>query len=528
MKQTVFIGIVFALYMALMIGVGIYFAKKQKNDKDAYLLAGRQLNPWVASMSAQASDMSGWLLTGLPGLACSIALGMVGKAQEAIWTAIGLLIGTILNWIFVGKRLRVYTQVAGDAQTLPEYFQNRFQDKKGVLRCVSSIIFLIFFTVYTASMFSAGAKLFNTVFGLDYKIALIVGAVIIVCYVFLGGFLAVSYTDLIQGLLMFFTLVIIPFVLWGKMSGEEIDLSKQLFGEIIHIFPNGNNDVSPMLIISSLGWGLGYCGMPHILVRFMATKDKKVFKPATVIASVWCTLTLTAAVVIGILGSVYVAGIVDTENVFIAVVQKLFPPVVAGIMLSAVLAAIMSTADSQLLVASTAFANDFYRVAIRKNASTKETILVNKITIVVVSIIAIVIALDPNSSVFTLVSYAWAGFGASFGPVVLFSLYSKKLTLKGAVASISSGAIVTIILFVLKSVGVITSGFWMIYEIIPGFVVSSAMLWIVSLIDKKGSAKLGEMHDKMLKALKSKDEEISVEEQAIEVSSDSANEVVAD
>ena len=236
--DKVTIAIVFTLYMLVMIGIGVYFYFKKKNDSDAYLLAGRNLNPWVASMSAQASDMSGWLLTGLPGLACSITLASVGAAKEAIWTAIGLLIGTILNWILVGKRLRVYTEILGDSQTLPEYFQNRFEDKKGILRAVSSLIILVFFTVYTASMFSASAKLFNSVFGLSYLGALFLGATIIVCYVFLGGFLAISYTDLIQGLLMFFTLIIIPFVLMGALTPEQNGLLGNLLEDfrIVLIF----------------------------------------------------------------------------------------------------------------------------------------------------------------------------------------------------------------------------------------------------------------------------------------------------
>lgn len=524
MEKTT-VAIVFSLYMLMMIGIGVYFYIKKKNDSDSYLLAGRSLNPWVASMSAQASDMSGWLLTGLPGLACSISLYAVGNAKEAIWTAIGLLIGTILNWVLVGKRLRVYTEILGNSQTLPEYFEHRFNDKKGTLRVVSSLIILVFFTVYTASMFSASAKLFNSVFGLDYHVALTVGAIIIVCYVFLGGFLAVSYTDLIQGLLMFFALITIPFVLLGKMSPEENATVGALLQDIGKLFPQPTDDsFSWITLISCLGWGLGYCGMPHILVRFMATKDKKVFKPATVIASVWAIMTLTAAIFIGIIGSVYVSNEligVDKENVFILVVQKLFSPVLSAIMLSAVLAAIMSTADSQLLVASTAFANDFYKIAIRKNASNKELVWVNRLTIVVVSIIAVCIALDPKSSVFTLVSYAWAGFGASFGPLVFFSLYSKRITKRGAVASIITGAITTIILFSLKAGGVITEGFWMIYEILPGFLFASIMLWAVSLIDSKNAKPLEEGFNNLIKELKSTNADVdksSIIEEQCEVS----------
>lgn len=505
--EKVVVGVVFAVYMLLMIGIGVYFYIKKKNAQDSYLLAGRSLNPWVASMSAQASDMSGWLLTGLPGLAFLSILG----AQEAIWTAIGLLIGTLLNWILVARRLRVYTQVAGDAQTMPEYFQNRFKDKKGILRGVSSIIILIFFTVYTASMFSASAKLFNSVFGMSYTGALVLGALIIVIYVFMGGFLAISYTDLVQGLLMFFCLLIIPFCILGKMDSTQLGDVQDLTGSIMHLFPSEGSDVGWMLIISSLGWGLGYCGMPHILVRFMATKDKRTIKPATIIASVWCILTLAAAVIIGIFAQVYLKDtqVADSEQVFIAVVQKLFNPFVSGIMLSAVLAAIMSTADSQLLVASTAFANDFYKLAIRKNASEKETIWVNRFTIIAVSILAVLIALDQNSSIFELVSYAWAGFGASFGPVVLFSLYSKRITKLGAVCSMITGALTTIIFkYGLSRLG----GIWAIYELIPGFLFATIILWVVSLIDKKNAKPLEDDYEKMIVELKKDDNDSTMEE----------------
>lgn len=508
MENKWIIAIIFVIYMAAMVGIGLYVFRKRKNDKDAYLLAGRNLNPWVASMSAQASDMSGWLLTALPGLAFGslvLSNSAVG-AKEAIWTAIGLFVGTMVNWIVVARRLRVYTQVAGDSQTMPEYFQNRFRDSRGILRIVSAVIILFFFTIYTASMFSAGAKLFNSVFGMDYGVALWLGAAIIVAYVFMGGFLAVSYTDLVQGLLMFFTLLIVPLVMLGKMSPDQLAQAGNVFGDVGKLFPSADSGVSWMLVASSLGWGLGYLGMPHILVRFMATKDKRTIKPATVIAGVWCVLTLGAAVAIGILAGVFLgAGVVsDPEQVFIGVVQKCFPPVVAGVLLSAVLAAIMSTADSQLLVASTAFSNDIYAKVIRKNASNKELVWVNRGTIVGVSLVAALIAMDSESSIFELVSYAWAGFGASFGPLVLFSLYSKRVTLKGAVAAMITGAVTTIVFkYGLARLG----GFWAIYELIPGFILSSAALWIVSLLDRKNSKKYEEDFTRMLEELRRDDSE---------------------
>lgn len=524
MTEKIVIAIVFIVYMALMIGVGFYFFRKKKNDSDAYLLAGRQLNPWVASMSAQASDMSGWLLTALPGLAFGAFVAVTGSskggAQSAIWTAIGLLIGTMLNWILVARRLRVYTEVAGNSQTMPEYFQNRFDDKRGVLRTISAVIILIFFTVYTASMFSAGAKLFNSVFGLDYKLALVIGGVIIVSYVFLGGFMAVSYTDLIQGLLMFFTLMIVPAVMLGKMDSAQLAQVGDLFAQAGKLFPTGENNVGWMDIVSAIGWGLGYFGMPHILVRFMATKDKRTIKPATAIAGVWCTLTLTAAIVIGIVAAVFLpAGAIgDQEQVFIGVVQYAFPIGIAAVLLSAVLAAIMSTADSQLLVAASAFSNDVYKSVLRQKAGEKECVWVNRVTILVVSVIAVLIALDPESSIFELVSYAWAGFGASFGPLVLFSLYSKKLSLKGAAASMVTGAVTTVIFkYGLSRLG----GFWSIYELVPGFVLASIVLWTVSALDRKKNPKLAEDFDRMLTELKRKGDDLSRNVEGIVFGADS-------
>ncbi len=494
--------IVFILYMLATITVGYVFYRKKMN-LNQYILGDRKLNPWVTAMSAQASDMSGWLLTGVPGLVYAGILGISGKtiddAKAAIWTAIGLAIGTALNWLIIAKRLRVYTEVSGNSLTIPSYLENRFKDKKGIIAIITAVVLLVFFTVYTSSMFSAGAKLFSNIFGLDYTLALLIGAIVIVGYTFLGGFLAVSWTDLIQGILMFFCLVFVPLFMLGNFSGEETNAVSNVLSGLIQLFPSNDPSVSYGLlgILSGLGWGLGYFGMPHILARFMACKDQKTIKPATIIALVWVVITLVAAVLIGVFGSVYLGPILaDGEQVFMEVVKKLFHPVVAGIMLSAILAAIMSTADSQLLVASTAFSADIfrrlYKKIFKKEASEKLLLLTSKLALLAIAIVAFLLALDPNSSVFEIVSYAWAGLGASFGPIILLSLYNKKVTSKGAIAGIVTGALVTILFkYVLAQFG----GFWAIYEIIPGFILSTAAILIASRFDKPTQDMLDEFDE---------------------------------
>ncbi len=483
--------IIFILYLCLMLGIGFWFNRKKLN-LNQYLLGDRKLNPWVTAMSAQASDMSGWLLTGLPGLAYAGSLFYLGVSganygiQEAFWTAVGLGIGTVLNWLLVARRLRVYTEISNNSLTIPSYLQNRFKDKKGIICIVTGIVIVFFFTVYTSSMFSAGAKLFSNIFELDYTVALIIGAVVIVGYTFLGGFLAVSWTDLIQGLLMFFCLIFVPvFMLCGfdGMQGEMLDRVMTAFSELLPQADGSGYSWSG--IIGAIAWGLGYCGMPHILVRFMACKDKRTIKPAATIAIIWVAITMAAAILIGVLGGVYLSSdlvfLADSEQVFMQVVKNLFPPVVAGIMLSAILAAIMSTADSQLLVASSSFATDIFKRLIKKDATEKQVLLVSKISMVVIAAIALVIALDPNSSVFDVVSYAWAGLGASFGPIVFISLYSKKVTCPAAIAGICTGAGTTLLFkYVLAQFG----GIWAIYEILPGFILSTIVILVVSKFTK--------------------------------------------
>lgn len=486
MGNLITYAVIFVLYLGLMVGIGFYFFFKNKNVSD-YVLGGRSLNPWVAAMSAQASDMSGWLLLGLPGTAYLLFAG----TTEAIWTAVGLAIGTYLNWLIVAKRLRQYTKVSGDAITLPEFFQNRFRDKSGILKAVSAIFIVIFFLFYTASMFSASAKLFKNVFGLKYEIALLIGVVIIILYTFLGGFLAVCWTDMIQGVLMFIALIVTPFVCIHRLGGmEAVTTMLNGIGEKFTLLPYiDGNVVNVALLVSSLAWGLGYFGQPHILPRFMAIRSAKEIQPARVIATVWVLITLGAAVVVGVLGRLLLPELADPESVFMTMTTTLYPAVIAGIMLTAVMAAIMSTADSQLLVASSSITTDIYRGLINKKASEKSVLWVSRIAVMVVSVIAalIVCVEEPaagtilariNESVFKLVAFAWAGFGAAFGPTVLFGLFWKRMTKWGALAGILVGGITACVWWLLDG------GIFDLYEIIPGFVFSAIAIIAVSLLTK--------------------------------------------
>lgn len=439
-------------------------------------------------MSAQASDMSGWLLLGLPGTAYCLYAG----TTEAIWTAVGLALGTYFNWLIVAKRLRKYTQVSGDSITLPEFFQNRFKDQSGWLKGISSVFVMIFFLFYTASMFSAGAKLFTTVFNVTYQQALLIGVIMIVSYTFLGGFLAVCWTDTIQGVLIFLALIVTPIVAYNKLGGytEISSTLASLTGESFSLIPkNTTGGINILLLVSSLAWGIGYFGQPHILPRFMAVRSAKDIKPARIIATIWVVITLGMAIVIGVLGKALFPELVDSEQVFIKMVQSLFHPLLTGIVLTAILAAIMSTADSQLLVTSSAVSNDLYGGIINKKASSKKLLWISRITVIVVSIVAalLVSVENPtegtimakiNESVFKLVAFAWAGFGSAFGPLVLFSLFWKRTTKQGAIWGIISGAI-TACIWWLNSGGIFD-----IYEIVPGFIVSTIVIIVVSLCTK--------------------------------------------
>lgn len=507
--------IVLGIYLLAMLAIGLYFYQKNKNVSD-YVLGGRQLNPWVAAMSAQASDMSGWLLLGLPGLAYCFRI--VGSGQivtyeslyEAIWTGIGLLIGTYFNWLFVAKRLRKYTEVAGDSVTLSEFFSNRFHDKKKILKMVSAIVIIIAFTMYTAAQFSAGAKLFEAIFGLNYHVALIIGSFVIIAYTFLGGFLAVCWTDLIQGLLMFGALIVIPIVTLNTVGGFG-NVQNYLFslsgGELGSF--NIISGASPSLVISSLAWGLGYCGMPHILVRFMGIRKAEEIRPARIIAMIWVVLSMFGAIIAGFLAIGYLqAGAMsasEAESVIIMLITEMFPRVMQGILLSAILAAIMSTADSQLLVASAAFAEDIYSpFASRKKARytdeawEKHKMWVSRFSVLVIALLAVLMAVDRNSSVFRIVQSAWGLLGAAFGPTVLTCLYWKRMTFRGAVAGMISGAVVDILFKVMSGIGLpgIWGSIFSVYELLPGFIAGIIAIILFSLTDKEPNVQIQEEFQK--------------------------------
>ncbi len=474
MTNNIMIIIAFALYLGLMMYIGVYYYRKSNSIGD-YILGGRQLGPWITALSAEASDMSGWMLMGVPGLAYTTGI-------SGMWIAIGLTLGTWANWNFVSRRLRNHTEVAKDSLTLPDFLKNRFHDESHSVAVISALFILIFFLIYTSSGFVAGGKLFNTILGVDYTTSLFITAGIVVFYTFLGGFLAVSWTDCIQGTLMFFAILAVPvtatFVLGGPV--DTMALIYQEFPESLNIWgPETNTFTLVISIISSLSWGLGYFGQPHILVRFMAISDAKELKKSTNIAMTWVTISLTAAIFVGLIGHVYLLPDqlegVQSETVFLVMTERLFTPFVAGLIWSAVLAAIMSTASSQLLVTASAISKDFYHNLIHKNASDKELVLVSRITVLLVALIAIYLALDPNNYILTMVAYAWAGFGAAFGPAILFSLFWRRMTRHGCIAGIVVGGLTVLIWK--------QFAFFGLYEIIPGFLLSSIAIYVVSIMD---------------------------------------------
>ena len=400
--------------------------------------------------------------------------------SEAIWTAIGLFIGTYLNWLFVAKRLRKYTQVSGNAITIPDFFENRFRDHKHILRIVSGVFIVIFFLVYTSSQFAAGGKLFNTIFGMDYTIGLIVCAAIILAYTALGGFTAVCWTDTIQGTIMFFALIIVPIIAVISMGGiDDVSLRlAQLTPESLGFFPQIDGRINGLLLASALGWGLGYFGQPHILVRFMAIESPDMIHKSRVIAMIWVGITLAAAIIIGIVGKAFMPGLEDGETIYMSMINTMFNPVIAGILLIAILAAIMSTASSQLLVSASSVSRDLYATIFKKDTEGPSIVWASRLTVVIISVIAIVIAIDPDSSVFGLVSCAWGGFGSAFGPLILFALFWRRMTLPGAIAGMITGGVVDLLWYNLEG------GIFDIYEIIPGFIASAAVIVIVSLCSK--------------------------------------------
>ncbi len=487
---TGWILVAFVLYLLMMIVIGAIYSKKSSNTEE-YFLGGRNLGGFVAALSAQASDMSGWLLMGLPG-----AIFVWGINGGDGWCAVGLLIGTILNWLIVASRLRKYTIKAGNSVTLPMFFENRYRDKKKSLMLVSSIVIVIFFAVYCASALAAGGQLFQSIFGVDYKIALTLGALVILIYTFLGGFMAVCVTDFIQGTLMLIALLAVPIFAVVFMGNAGQSVSAGLTDAIAENpgFVNLFHGATPVGVISGLAWGLGYFGMPHILVRFMAVKSEKEMTKSKGVAITWVTISLIMAAVIGIVGRAYMnfeaMNEVGTEKIFIEMIKKVFTeemnaPIVAGIFLCGILAAIMSTADSQLLVSASAVAEDIFKGVIKRDASDKKVMIVSRATIVIIAIIAYFIAWNPDSSVMSLVSDAWAGLGSAFGPLVLMSLFWKRTNLPGAIAGLVSGAGVVILWDYIPLVaGETIKAATGLYSLAVGFPVSLICIILVSLITK--------------------------------------------
>ncbi len=488
----------FILYFVVVLGIGLFFFFRTKSggEKD-YFLGGRSMGPWVTAMSAQASDMSGWLLMGFPGSILAFGMGKV-------WIGIGLALGTSLNWIFVAKRLRRFSKAANDSITLPQYLSNRFLTKSPVLQIICAVVFLVFFTVYVASSFVAGAKVFTQVVpSLSEKTALLIFAAIIIAYTFLGGFKAVCWTDFFQGLMMLVALLAVPFVILFTENVDFSVLSTPLLNPdgTENLFNANPFKASWQDIVSGLAWGLGYFGMPHILVRFMSIKNSKLIKKSATIGIVWVILSLGAAIAIAFLGRIVVGGeLVPAGNqqlIFISLVKRYFPAFIAGLLLSAIVAAAMSTADSQLLVASSSFTSDIYKPIFRKKASDKEILWVGRIVVLIIAVIAFFIASSKASgaqSIMSMVENAWGGFGASFGPVIILSLFWKRLTYKGAIAGVVGGAVTDVLwlVFLTAKTGV--------YELLPGFVVGALCCIIVTLLDKKPGKDIEELYQKAVDA----------------------------
>jgi len=489
----------FVLYFVAMLAIGIYFFVKSKvvSEKD-YFLGGRAMGPWVTAMSAQASDMSAWLLMGLPGSILAFGFGQA-------WIGIGLAIGTAANWILVAKRLRKFSKAAGDSITLPQYLSNRFNSKSHVVSVICAVVFLVCFTIYVASAFVAGADVFTTLVPqLTRSTAMLIFAAIVVVYTFLGGFNAVCWTDFFQGLLMIAALLIVPIVVGFTRNLEPAALTTVYQG------PNGEQfefvanffNASWKDIVSGLGWGLGYFGMPHIIVRFMAIEKPSMVKKSATVAIIWVVLSLAATIIIAYLGRMFVysngtdlSEVLLAEGkqslIFVELARDVFPSFIAGLLLAAIIAASMSTADSQLLVAASSFSSDLYKPLVRKNASNKEMLWVSRIIVLVIAVVAYFIASSKGKAaqaIMDLVSNAWGIFGAAFGPVVLFSLFWKRFTYKGAVAGIIVGALVDMLWLWLPVCGDATlTAVTGIYEIIPGFIIGGIAAAVTTLIDKAPS-----------------------------------------
>lgn len=498
MGDNIQIMITMIVYMLVVIGIGLAFARRANKSSEDYFLGGRTLGPWVTAMSAEASDMSGWLLMGLPGVAywCGIA--------DSAWTAIGLAVGTYVNWLITSKRLRRYSEKAGNAITLPEFFSNRFHEEKKVVMTISALFILIFFTVYAASCLVTCGKLFSTLFGFDYVPMMIVGAVFVLIYTIIGGFLAESASDFMQAVVMIIALLVV--VITGTTAagglGAVVDNAKSIpgfldfFGIAAPVTVDGVQQAvngvpqfgdagtySIISVLSAVAWGLGYFGMPQVLLRFMAIRSEGELNRSRRIAIVWVLISLTVAVFIGIVGrALYPLALTTesaSENVFIVLATGLLPPVLAGLVMAGILAATISSSDSYLLIAASAFAKNIYQGLLHKKATDKHVLLISRAALLIITAIAIIIAMDENSVIFTIVSFAWAGFGATFGPLMLFSLFWKRINRAGAIAGmVVGGCMVFVWNLLVRPLG----GIWDIYELLPAFILSSISIVIVSLV----------------------------------------------
>ncbi len=509
MSDTVQILIAMIIYMAIVIVIGLVYAKRANASSENYFLGGRSLGPWVTAMSAEASDMSGWLLMGLPGVAywCGLA--------DASWTAIGLAVGTYFNWLIVSKRLRRYSVRANNSITLPEFFSNRFREKTKVISSLAALFILIFFAVYASSCFVTCGKLFSTLFDAPYVPMMILGAVFVLLYTILGGFLAESASDFMQGIVMFFALVIIVIVgvfnagglgaVWA--NAQSIPGFGEFFGiatpvvdadkvqQLVNGAPQFGEaaDYGLLKICSMMAWGLGYFGMPQVLLRFMAIRDEKELKLSRRVAMIWVVISLAVAVFIGIVGRALfpTAHLTATsaENIFITISTSFLPPIFAGFVMAGILAATISSSDSYLLIAASAFSKNIYQGVLHKKASDKQVMTMSRITLLVLAAFAIVLAIDEKSIIFNIVSFAWAGFGATFGPLMIFSLFWKRTTRAGAIAGMVGGAAMVFIWKLgISKIG----GVFAIYELLPAFIFSAICIVVVSLLTAKPSKEIEE------------------------------------
>lgn len=508
-SQTLQILLAMVVYMTAVVAIGILFAKKANKSSENYFLGGRSLGPWVTAMSAEASDMSGWLLMGLPGVAywCGLA--------DAAWTAIGLAIGTYLNWLIVSKRLRRYSVRANNSITLPEFFSNRFREKNKVIMTLAAAFILIFFTVYAASCFVTCGKLFSTLFGAPYVAMMLLGAVFVLAYTLLGGFLAESASDFMQSIVMIAALTVIVVISTVKAGGigAVIDNAGTIPGflEFFGLATPSLNDAGEQLVLagkpifgsatdygflkicSMLAWGLGYFGMPQVLLRFMAIRREDELNRSRRIAMVWVVISLAVAVFIGIVGrqlfpTAHLTS-TDAENIFITLATASLPAILAGFVMAGILAATISSSDSYLLIAASAFAKNVFQGVAKKNATDKQVMLVSRITLLVIAMIAAIIALDEKSVIFQIVSFAWAGFGATFGPLMIFSLFWKRTTRAGAIAGMVGGAGMV---FLWKLAISRLGGVFAIYELLPAFIFSAICIVVVSLLTPAPSREIEE------------------------------------